>query len=131
MTEQQFTTWLDAYGRAYTTQDPEAAASLFTENATYQWGPFGELLCGPTEIHRRWAEWANPSEQDLRFEYEILVVTDEIGIARWMASSRFPSDESWSATTASLPCASMTTCAAASFASGGTRRRNGSPSPVF
>jgi ketosteroid isomerase-like protein len=93
MTEQQFTTWLDAYGRAYTTQDPEAAASLFTENATYQWGPFGELLRGPTEIHRRWAEWANPSEQDLRFEYEILVVTDEIGIARWMASSRFPSDE--------------------------------------
>jgi len=93
MIEQQFTTWLDAYGRAYTTQDPEAAASLFTENATYQWGPFGELLRGPTEIHRRWAEWANPSEQDLRFEYEIVVVTDEIGIARWMASSRFPSDE--------------------------------------
>jgi ketosteroid isomerase-like protein len=93
MTEQQFTTWLDAYGRAYTTQDPEVAASLFTENATYQWGPFGELLRGPTEIHRRWAEWANPSEQDLRFEYEILVVTDEIGIARWMASSRFPNDE--------------------------------------
>jgi ketosteroid isomerase-like protein len=93
MTEQQFTTWLDAYGRAYTTQDPEVAASLFTENATYQGGPFGELLRGPTEIHRRWAEWANPSEQDLRFEYEILVVTDEIGIARWMASSRFPSDE--------------------------------------
>jgi hypothetical protein len=93
MTEQQFTTWLDAYGRGVHDQDPEAAASLFTENARYQWGPFGELLRGPTEIHRRWAEWANPSEQDLRFDYEILVVTDEIGIARWMASSRFPSDE--------------------------------------
>jgi hypothetical protein len=93
MTEQQFTTWLDAYGRAYTTQDPEAAASLFTETRRISGAPSVSCSAAPTEIHRRWAEWANPSEQDLPFEYEILVVTDEVGIARWMASSRLPSDE--------------------------------------
>ena len=89
MTEERFSAWLDAYGEAFERQDPDAAAGLFTPNATYQWGPFGELLRGPQEIRDKWAKWAEASDSQatrLRFEYEVIAVTDEVGIARWIAS---------------------------------------------
>ncbi len=31
-----FKSWLDAYGRAWESRDPQAAAKLFTEDGTYQ-----------------------------------------------------------------------------------------------
>jgi hypothetical protein len=87
VTEEQLRSWLDAYAAAYVSQDPDAAAALFARDSTYQWGPFGELLRGPDEVRRKWAEWRDPEAKE-RFDYEVLVVTEEIGIARWIASSR-------------------------------------------
>ena len=43
---------MDAYTVAFNAQDSAAAAKLFTEDGTYQWGPFGETLVGPDEIGR-------------------------------------------------------------------------------
>ena len=42
--------WLDAYGRAWENRDPEAAASLFTENATYHESPHDEPMRGRSKI---------------------------------------------------------------------------------
>jgi hypothetical protein len=59
---------MDAYQRAYESRDADAAARLFSDDATYQWGPFG-------------------------LDYDVLAVTDEIGIARWRANtSEMPLD---------------------------------------
>jgi ketosteroid isomerase-like protein len=90
VTEEQVTGWLEAYGEAFERQDPEAGAALFTPDATYQWGPFGELLHGKDEIRAKWAEAIDPREEDVTFAHELLAVTDTIAIARWMASFAYP-----------------------------------------
>jgi hypothetical protein len=86
-----FEGWMDVYGRAFEGRDADLALRLFSPHATYQWGPFGDLLHGPQEIRDCWAiATGDPDETDFRFDYEILAVTEEIGIARWMASAARP-----------------------------------------
>jgi hypothetical protein len=80
-----FKSWLDAYGQAWENRNPEAAAALFNENSTYQVTPFLEPLRGRKAIFEYWSEVAR-TEKDIRFVYEILVVKDELNIARWSAS---------------------------------------------
>jgi hypothetical protein len=41
-----FEEWLDALGRAWEGREADAAARLFTENATYQETPFDEPMRG-------------------------------------------------------------------------------------
>jgi hypothetical protein len=77
--------WLDAYGRAWITRNPDAAASLYAEDATYQVTPFDEPLCGRAAIHEYWKGIARTQER-IKFDFEILAVTSEYGIARWWAS---------------------------------------------
>ena len=55
MTESDLQAWLDRYADAFVREDADAAARLFTADAIYQWGPFGELLRGPHEIRAKWA----------------------------------------------------------------------------
>ena len=79
------TSWLDAYGQAWETRDPEAAVQLFTEDATYQETPFDEAMHGRPAIKAYWS--GVPRSQDqIRFGYEILAVQDHTGIAHWWAS---------------------------------------------
>ena len=80
-----FKSWLDAYGRAWAGRDPEAAAQLFTEDATYQVTPFLEPMRGRQAILEYWCQVAR-TEEDIGFGYEILAVTDQMGVARWWAS---------------------------------------------
>jgi hypothetical protein len=90
VTAEQLSAWLDAYADAFERQDPDAAAVLFTPDATYQWGPFGDLLHGPGEIRARWAAAVDPPDTTVQFGYEVLAVTEAIGIARWIASHTYP-----------------------------------------
>jgi len=80
-----FKSWLDAYGQAWENRNPEAAAALFNESGTYQVTPFLEPRGGRKAIFEYWSEVAR-TEKDIRFVYEILVVKDELNIARWSAS---------------------------------------------
>jgi ketosteroid isomerase-like protein len=79
------TEWLDAYGRAWVARDPEAAALLFTEDALYQWGPFGRRLRGRVMIREAWAD-AVEDQENVVFGYEVLSATETGGIVRWWAS---------------------------------------------
>jgi ketosteroid isomerase-like protein len=81
--------WLDAYGAAWEARDPEAAAELFTEDALYQWGPFGRRLRGRIMIREAWAE-AVETQANVRFGYEVLTTTASGGIARWWCSMEVP-----------------------------------------
>ncbi|OLB19827.1 MAG: hypothetical protein DMG47_03360 [Acidobacteria bacterium] len=85
MDREIFDHWLASYGRAWTRRDPEAAASLYADDGTYQVTPFDEPLRGRAAIYEYWAGVAK-TEERIRFDYEILAVTAEHGIARWRAS---------------------------------------------
>ena len=85
MTPSAFASWLDAYGRAWTGRDPQAAAELFAEHGTYQITPFVTPMRGRQAIFDYWTH-VTQTEQDIQFVYEILALTPEQGIARWWAS---------------------------------------------
>jgi hypothetical protein len=85
MTEAELRAWMDAYTVAFDAQDSEAASKLFTEDGTYQWGPFGELLVGREAIRRAWDEHQD-AEEVAEMTYEVIAVTPEVGVARWIAS---------------------------------------------
>jgi hypothetical protein len=80
------TEWLDAYGKAWEKRDPEAASHLFTEDAVYQWGPFGRRLRGRVMIREAWAE-AVEDQANVEFGYEVLTATARGGIARWWCAA--------------------------------------------
>jgi ketosteroid isomerase-like protein len=77
--------WLTAYGEAWQTRDPAAAAELFTETATYEWGPFGDLLQGRAAIRERWAE-VTAGQRDVAFGFEVLGIVERGGVAHWQCS---------------------------------------------
>lgn len=78
--------WLQAYGEAWERRDPDAAAALFVDDATYAWGPFADPLRGREAIHRAIATATRENQADVSFGFEQLAVTDDgRGIARWWA----------------------------------------------
>lgn len=79
------TEWLEDYGRAWEDLDPEAAASLFTEDAVYQWGPFGQRVRGRPLIKNAWAE-ATERQENVEFGFEVLTASGSGGIVRWWSA---------------------------------------------
>jgi SnoaL-like domain len=80
-----FERWLEAYGRAWESRDPEAATDLFAEHATYHETPFDEPCRGRDEIFEYWSDVPR-SQENVSFSCEILATTDDVGIAHWSAS---------------------------------------------
>src|SRR3954447_13130113 len=74
--------WLYAYGDAWTKRDPDCAASLFSEDAMYQWGPFGKKLRGRPVIREAWAE-ATERQENVEFGYEVMSASSRGGLVRW------------------------------------------------
>lgn len=89
MTTEDLAAWLDAYQRAWEGRDPDAAAALFSAEATYHWGPFEEPLRGREAIRERWAS-AVAGQAGISFGSEPLAVGDGRGLARWWASFTVP-----------------------------------------
>lgn len=85
MDRESFTRWLDAYGRAWMSRDAQAAAALYADNATYQVTPFDEPLRGCAAIHEYWVGVAK-TQENIQFDFEVLAISAEQGIARWRAS---------------------------------------------
>ena len=85
MDRDTFQTWLNALGRAWETRDADAAADLFTENATYYEDPFNPPFRGRDAIRRYWSDL--PQEQgDIAVKLDPLEVTLYTGVARWTAT---------------------------------------------
>ncbi|MGC1256570.1 MAG: nuclear transport factor 2 family protein, partial [Candidatus Acidiferrales bacterium] len=66
-------------------RDPEAAVSLYADDATYQITPFDEPLRGRAAIYDYWIG-VTRTEERIQFDYEIVAITAEYGVARWWAS---------------------------------------------
>lgn len=86
MNEESFKSWLNAYGRAWETLDPDAAAHLFAEDATYQETPFVNPMVGRQAIFNYWEEVVVRAQSEPRFGAEILALSGDTGIARWWAT---------------------------------------------
>src|SRR5579864_3428063 len=80
-----FMSWLNAYGRAWESRDPRAAAELFAPDASYQVTPFVPPLSGSDAIFEYWVH-VTQTEEDVRFGFKILAVNPDQGVARWRAS---------------------------------------------
>ena len=85
MNEPAFRQWLEAYGHAWESRDPQAAAELYSNDGTYQVTPFLEPLRGRQAVLEYWME-VSRTENEISFGYEILAVTQQLGIAHWHAS---------------------------------------------
>src|SRR5438270_6877696 len=77
---------MDAYCRAWTERDSQAAAQLFTDDAEYQPGPFAQKLRGNVMIREAWAE-SLESRSELELGYEVLAATARGGLVRWWATA--------------------------------------------
>jgi hypothetical protein len=80
-----FQTWLEAYGSAWRDCNPQAAASLYAEEGSYQVTPFLEPMRGHAAILEYWQNVAR-TQENIQFGFEVLAVTGDFGIARWWAS---------------------------------------------
>lgn len=85
MDREAFEQWLTLYGSAWTERDAKRAASLYAEDATYQVTPFEEPFRGQAAIYEYW-KGVTSTEENIEFDYRVLAVTTDYGIARWRAS---------------------------------------------
>jgi hypothetical protein len=85
MVEQTFDRWLQRYGEVWETRYPEGVAGLYSEDVNYYWTPFDPPKRGRDEIVNA-SRAATSRQEDIRFRYEILAVTEDKGWARWWCS---------------------------------------------
>ncbi|WP_114950926.1 nuclear transport factor 2 family protein [Sphingosinicella terrae] len=83
--EAAFKTWLDAYKSAWEGRDPDAAALLFSEDATYQEAPWDAPMAGREAIRAYWAR-VTAGQRDVAFGYDGLVCSGDEGLCHWTAS---------------------------------------------
>jgi uncharacterized protein (TIGR02246 family) len=82
MKEADLQRWLEAYGRAWETRDPEAVAALFTADARYFEKPFDEPAVGHEGIRNYWKREVGDHRQ-VQFSYEIMTIDGNVGYASW------------------------------------------------
>ena len=80
-----FKSWLDLYGKAWKTRDPKLIKKLYAKNAKYYEKPFEAPISGIKSITEYWSIIAK-TQEDVKFDYEILSVNKKQGIAHWRAS---------------------------------------------
>jgi uncharacterized protein (TIGR02246 family) len=77
--------WLDRYGDAWRGRDPDAAAALFTDDATYAETPFDEPARGRAAIRAYWS--AVPRlQREIEFAHELLAADGDLVVALWQAA---------------------------------------------
>jgi SnoaL-like domain len=76
--------WLAAYRKAWIERDPDAAAALFTDDATYQEQPYAEAYAGPQGVRDYWAS-VTATQADVELEYGTpLVLGDRTAVEWWV-----------------------------------------------
>ncbi len=76
------TEWLDAYRKAWTERDPDAAAALFTEDATYAEQPCQDAFVGRRGIRDYWAG-VTENQADIEMRYGAPIAVGERTVVEW------------------------------------------------
>jgi ketosteroid isomerase-like protein len=79
-TVDEFSRWLERYRQAFIAFDAEAAAELFSDDATYQDSPYADPVVGRAAIATYWRMVAGLMT-DVDLEYEVVAVSGEVGVA--------------------------------------------------
>lgn len=75
------TLWVDAYRRAWESNEPDDIRALFTENAEYLTEPFAEPWRGHDQIVEEWLK-ARDEPGETSFEWQIVAVEGDTGVIR-------------------------------------------------
>lgn len=81
-----FTSWLDLYGTAWETLDPEAIIKIFSEEALYYETPYSQPFKGRKGIHQYWSNNAQATQKDVSFGYDSITMNESAGQAHWWAA---------------------------------------------
>jgi len=85
MTPEDFKSWLERYGGAWSARDADAYVDLFSEDAAYAWTPFDPPLKGRQAIRDAMAQTLGGQEEP-RFEARVIAITGNQGWAAWRAA---------------------------------------------
>lgn len=86
ITESDLRSWIDAYGDAWMTQDPDKIVKLFTADATYQERRFHTAIRGRDAIRSYWKDLVHDMQRDIFFEAKQLIVpAGDEGFVHWHA----------------------------------------------
>ena len=77
--------WLQQYGAAWEARDPAAAGRLFSERAIYHEMPFDAPMQGRAAIEDYWRK-VTAGQRDVKFEYRVIAVNGNTGVAHWSAT---------------------------------------------
>ncbi len=84
MTKKQFDHWLKQLGRAWMEKNPQIIADICAKNVVYHETPFTKPYKSPEAVKKLWQE-VPQTQKDIKFNYRILVVTKQFGLAQWSA----------------------------------------------
>ncbi len=84
--------WLVRYGAAWERRDPDAAAAIFTEDASYRRTPFVEPFVGREAIREYWGR-AVSNVEEVRFRFGTPVVEGDRVAAEWWTTLRRDGEE--------------------------------------
>ena len=76
------TEWIDGYRAAWETRDPDAAAALFTEDASYRDTPYSEPPLGRDGVRDYWAG-VTATQEDVAFLSGTPVVEGDRAAVEW------------------------------------------------
>lgn len=80
-----FDSWLQLYGKAWMQKNPDLINELFAEGAFYSEKPFSPPFEGLKNIVNYWKGICQ-TQNDISFEYQIISVVGNTGIAHFTAS---------------------------------------------
>jgi ketosteroid isomerase-like protein len=81
MDEQTLRAWVEAYVRAWTSNDPTEIGALFTEDALYYTSPYEPAWRGRDGIVATWLE-RKDEPGGWTFRWEILAIAGDLGFVR-------------------------------------------------
>jgi hypothetical protein len=84
--------WIEGYRRAWVERDPQAAAALFTEGASYRSSPFVEPNFGQEGVVAYWTQ-ATSTQADVEVEMGEPLVDGNHAAVEWWTRMRAGGDE--------------------------------------
>ena len=84
--------WVEGYRRAWVERDPQAAAALFTEDASYRSSPFVEPNLGQEGVVAYWTG-ATSTQADVEVEMGEPLVDGNHAAVEWWTRMRADGDE--------------------------------------
>jgi ketosteroid isomerase-like protein len=74
--------WIDAYERAWRAPGTDALRTLFTDDATYQLGPYEPTIAGLDEIAAMWERERDGPDEPFTIASEVVAVDGQTAVAR-------------------------------------------------